>query len=255
MNRREALARLALGGVGAASAALAGCNPNDFLIPDGPGRDGRLSARPSSAGQVNTPGTVALGLNPDRDAYLYVPATMPAGPAPLVMHLHGDPGHGLGAIQFWSGLADELGFVLLTPSSQAKPWDAIVQWYGHDVLFIDRALEAAFARSDIDASRIGISGFSAGASYALALGRTNGDLFRRIVSIAPAYLLDVPTTGRPEVFVIHGTGDPVAPIHLTSDLHVPRLRADGYEVTYETFDGGHVIPTNLAREALAWMVA
>jgi poly(3-hydroxybutyrate) depolymerase len=233
---------------------LAACNPDDLLLPNGPGRDGRLSARPSSDGQVNTPGAVSLGLNPDRDAFLYVPPGLPVGPAPLVMHLHGDPGSGSGAVQFWRGLADDLGFVLLAPSSQGKPWDAIVTWYGHDVLFIDRALAATFQRCDIDPGRIGISGFSAGASYALALGRTNGDLFRRVVSIAPAYLLDVPTKGRPGIYVIHGTGDPIAPIEFTSDDYVPELRAAGYEVTYRTFDGGHVIPPDLAAEAFSWMV-
>jgi predicted esterase len=61
--------------------------------------------------------------------------------------------------------------------------------------------------------------------------------------------------GRPPVFIIHGTGDRVAPIHLTSDLHVPRFRADGYEVTCETLDGGHVVPMDLSRETFASMLA
>jgi predicted esterase len=251
MQRREAIRRITMGMAGV---AITGCDPEALLTPNGPGRDGRLSARPRPPGQVNTPGALALGLDEDRDAYLYVPAGLPPGPAPLVMHLHGDPGSGQGALQFWGGMADDLGFVLLAPSSQGQPWDVILTWYGHDVLFIDRALEATFERCDIDPVRIGLSGFSAGASYALALGRTNGDLFRRIYSIAPAYLFDVPTRGRPEIFISHGTRDAVAPITLTSDLHVPRLLSAGYEVRYEQFDGVHEIPTDLSREAFAWLV-
>jgi len=141
--------------------ALTACDPEALLTPNGPGRDGRLGARPRSPGPANAPGTVALGLDADRDAWLHVPSGLPAGPAPLVMHLHGDPGSGQGAVQFWRGLADDLGFILLAPSSQGQPWDVILTWYGHDVLFIDRALDATFQRCDIDVSRIGLSGFSA----------------------------------------------------------------------------------------------
>jgi hypothetical protein len=74
MQRREAIRRIT---VGMAGVAITGCDPEALLTPNGPGRDGRLSARPRPPGQVNTPGALALGLDEDRDAYLYVPAGLP----------------------------------------------------------------------------------------------------------------------------------------------------------------------------------
>jgi phospholipase/carboxylesterase len=51
--------------------------------------------------------------------------------------------------------------------------------YGPDVEFIDRALDWAFDRLTLDIRKLAITGFSDGASYALSLGITNGDLFTR----------------------------------------------------------------------------
>jgi predicted esterase len=51
------------------------------------------------------------------------------------------------------------------------------------------------------------------------------------------------------VSVSHGTGDDVLPIDRTSRRIVPVLRDDGYEVDYREFDGGHVVPPEVAREA------
>ena len=44
------------------------------------------------------------------------------------------------------------------------------------------------------------------------------------------------------------------PISRTSRRVVPALRHNGYDVTYREFDGGHVIPPELAREAAEWIV-
>jgi predicted esterase len=52
------------------------------------------------------------------------------------------------------------------------------------------------------------------------------------------------------VFVSHGTRDDVLPIDRTSRRIVPALRDDGYDVTYREFDGGHVVPPEVAREAV-----
>jgi predicted esterase len=250
MNRREALARL---GIGMAGIAAAGCD----LGPSGPEEpisDGRMASRPSPNGLMPTAGVHALALNVRRDAYLYVPPGLPPGPAPLVVTLHGDPGSGTLPIQWFKSIADSLGCLLLAPSSQDRPWDAIITYYSHDALFIDRALAATFERCDVDPARIGLAGFSAGASYALALGRTNGDFFRRVTAFSPAFYLNVTHVGQPGFYVTHGIADAVAPIQFASREIVPKLEAAGYQVTYKEFVGGHVIPAELAIEAFTWMV-
>jgi predicted esterase len=201
------------------------------------------------------PGVHALGLNPNRDAYLYVPSGLPPGPAPLVVGLHGDPGSGQNPIQWFRQLADDLGFLLLAPSSQNRPWDAIITYYSQDAIFIDQSLAATFERCDVDPNRIALAGFSAGASYALALGRTNGDFFRRVAAFSPAFYLNVTRVGQPGFYVTHGIADAVAPIQYASREIVPKLEADGYEVTYHEFVGGHEIPADLALDAFTWLVA
>lgn len=252
MNRREALARL---GIGVAGLATGACKLGDSPLQDAVFSDGRLAARPLTPGPVTTAGTTRLGINDVRDAILHVPAGLPPGPAPLVVTLHGDPGSADDAIGWFKGLADDLGFIMLAPSSQGRPWDRIVTpHYSEDAIHINLALEATFARCDVDPARIGLAGFSAGASYALALGRTNGDLFRRVTAFAPTFYLDVTHVGSPEFFITHGIADPVSPINFASREIVPRMRADGYEVRYEEFVGGHVIPVEFARTAFTWMI-
>jgi predicted esterase len=63
----------------------------------------------------------------------------------------------------------------------------------------------------------------------------------------------VAANGRPRVFISHGTSDPVMPIDDTSRKFVPRLRALGYDVTYQEYDGGHGVPDTIVRSGFAWL--
>jgi predicted esterase len=62
------------------------------------------------------------------------------------------------------------------------------------------------------------------------------------------------TEGAPRVFVSHGVRDEVLPIARTSRRVVPTLERAGYEVVYREFPDGHVVPPELAREAVGWFV-
>jgi predicted esterase len=123
------------------------------------------------------------------------------------------------------------------------------------VSFIDAALAWTFLRVNVDPARLTIAGFSDGASYALALGLTNGDLFRRVLAFSPGFLSVRTAHGKPPVYLTHGTGDTILPIDSTSRRIVPALQQAGYSVDYHEFDGGHVIKQSLAEEALAWASA
>src|SRR4029077_4056555 len=116
-----------------------------------------------------------------------------------------------------------------------------------------RALEFVFARVNVDPARLGIGGFSHGASYPLTLAIANGDLFPRIVACSPGFVLPVTRSGRPRFFVSHGTADQVLPIDECSRVIVPRLKALEYDVTYREFDGRHEVPPDIALEALRWI--
>jgi phospholipase/carboxylesterase len=155
------------------------------------------------------------------------------------------------------GQAAAAGMLLLVPTSKEYTWDLIVGRgrYGPDVAMIDRALETTFNRYAVDATRIAVGGFSDGASYALSLGITNGDLFTHVLAFSPGFMVPAEQRGAPRVFVSHGTRDAVLPIDRCSRKIVPQLRRAGYGTRYREFEGGHAVPPDVAGEALGWFVA
>jgi predicted esterase len=124
--------------------------------------------------------------------------------------------------------------------------------FGPDVKAIDRALGYVFNRFAIDPERVATYGFSDGASYALSLGITNGDLFESVVALSPGGVSPGRTHGRPRIFIAHGRKDAGLPIEATSDLIVPRLRDAGYQVTFRRHGGAHEIGPGLDA-ALTWL--
>lgn len=215
----------------------------------------RLRARP---GKVETnsskPGVTPLGLQPERDALLYRPAALP-DPAPLLLYLHGANGNPQQGIRRLSTLAEEFRFLLLSPASQAETWDAIRSGYGPDVRSIDQALSKVFAQHRVDPRKVAICGFSDGASYALGLGLSNGDLFSAVMAFSPGFIPSgVEKAGNPRIFISHGTRDEILPIDTCSRRLVPGLKKAGYAVRFEEFDGPHAVPAEIARKAMEWFL-
>jgi phospholipase/carboxylesterase len=217
----------------------------------------RLRVRPglqSGAPPAPRAGRTALGLGSRRDGLLHVPAAAAAGaPLPLMVVLHGAGSSAERAIELMVQLADEAGVILLAPDSRGATWDVIRGGFGPDVAFLDRALERVLSSCRVDPARIALEGFSDGASYALSLGIANGDLFTHLIAFSPGFAAPAAQEGRPRVLVTHGVHDTVLPIDRCSRRLVPALRDGGYDVTYREFDGGHVVPPELARDAVAWM--
>jgi phospholipase/carboxylesterase len=197
-----------------------------------------------------------LGLERGRDALLYVPAGYRAGqPAPLAVMLHGAGGTAEQGMSLVRRLADAAGLVVLAPPSRQQTWDVIRGGFGPDVAFLDSALVATFERCAIDPRRLAVGGFSDGASYALSLGITNGDLFTHVTAFSPGFMAPADQVGKPRCYVSHGTRDAVLPIDRCSRQLVPELRRAGYEVRYTEFDGPHTVPADIAREAVDWLTA
>jgi predicted esterase len=215
----------------------------------------RLHARPASvAAGGSKPGVTPLNLRPERDALFYIPAAAP-DPAPLVLYLHGATGNEQQGIRRLSALADEFGFLLLSPASQEGTWDAIRSSYGPDVRLIDQALSKVFAQRRVDPRKIAVCGFSDGASYGLGLGISNGDLFRAVMAFSPGFIPPgAERTGTPRIFISHGTKDQILPIDASSRSLVPHLKQAGYSVKFEEFDGPHTVPPEIAREAIQWFL-
>lgn len=229
---------------------------------------GRLLARPRAAGDSASGRGVgaaelsaggrphALGLGKGRDGLLYVPAGYrPGRRLPLVVVLHGAGSSASRLVDPTTRLADEHAYLVLGPDSRGATWDRLRSTFGPDVAFVDRALAFAFARFDVDPAKIALAGFSDGASYALSLGLTNGDLFTHVLAFSPGFSPPGPREGRPAVFVAHGTRDPVLPIDRCSRRIVPGLRHDGYEVRYVEFDGEHRVPPEVLEEGVRWFLS
>jgi len=249
-SRRDAIRLL---GASAAGLALPGCRQLGASTLGV--AEGRLTARPHVPSKTATPGATALGLDPARDSFLYIPKSYrPDAPAPLAVLLHGA---GQEAHELFNPLqpyADELGIVLVAPNSRDSSWDIRYGSFGDDVVFINKTLERVFDQVRIASSKISLCGFSDGASYALSLGLVNGDLFSHVVAFSPGFMAHPDAVGKPKIYVTHGTADRVLDIDLTSRKLVPKLKSEGYDVQYREFDGPHTPPRAYIRDILGWMV-
>lgn len=158
---------------------------------------------------------------------MYVPPTyLPGRPAPLLIMLHGAGSRGENALKPLLHLADDAGLILVAPDSCGRTWDLILDDYGPDVTLIDRAVD--------------------GASCALSLGLTNGDLIESLIAFSPGFMKPAHRRNAPRFFISLGTEDRALPIDQTSRRIVPELERAGYQVRYREFGGGHSIPADRA---------
>jgi predicted esterase len=223
------------------------------VCPEENSRHGRLSVR--SCPPVFLSGRTGLvrydGPAGEVLAVGYVPAPADGRPYRLVLLLHGAGGACRQALDLLLPVADQHRLLLVAPQASASSWDLILDGYGPDVRRIDRLLGQVLDSYPVE--RLAIAGFSDGASYALCLGLTNGDLFDSVVAFSPGFAAPLVTHGQPRVFVSHGTRDAVLPIDRCSRRLVPRLRTLGYDVTYDEFAGGHEVPEAVVHGATSWL--
>jgi predicted esterase len=218
-------------------------------------RHGRLSTQLSGVltASTNTGMRPLESPNGELLALAYVPAPVTDGPYRLVVLLHGAGGSPRQGIDLLLPVAEQHRLLLLAPKSSRATWDLIAGGFGPDVRRIDANLEEVLQAYPVE--RVIFGGFSDGASYALALGLTNGDLCEAILAFSPGFAAPLGLHGQPRVFISHGTGDRVLPITACSRRIVPRLRALEYPVEYQEFDGGHEIPEPVRKRAVDWLVS
>jgi len=193
---------------------------------------GRLSfvVRPASGspGERDEP----LGLDAGRDGVLYVPETADPG-APLLVFLHGATGTGRAHLRSVLPAVERYRVILVAPDSRGPTWDLIAERrFGADVAFLDRVLDAVVDRVDADTGRLAIGGGSDGASYALSIGLTNGDVLPTVLAFSPGFLVAPYPTGKPRVFVSHGRTDPILPMHRNVGVVTTVERAPDASVSF-----------------------
>jgi phospholipase/carboxylesterase len=211
----------------------------------------RPARRQSAADEA--PGRHPLRLGDDRDGFVYLPAGYrPGAPLPLLVMLHGAGSTSL-SVQYAFAVADEFNVILLAPDSRdQRTWDGVLRSWGPDVEFIGDALAQTVDRYAVDRGRIGVGGFSDGASYALSFGISFGDQFRHVIAMSPGVMQPLAVRGRPRIFISHGISDPIMPIDVTSRVFVPKLKSLGYDVTYREYEGRHAPSPPVVRAAFQW---
>jgi predicted esterase len=219
------------------------------------GRVVHAQAAPSAGPGTPPFGESRLGISSDgRDGVLYVPKSYnESTPVPLLVMLHGFAGWA-DEMKSTFALAEEFGVVVIAPESRALTWGQAAPGFDPDVKFISAAYKKVTNVINVDPDRVALGGRSDGAGYALSMGLAYGDIFNHIIVFSGGMMNTIRRKGMPRVFIAHGTDDRQMPIELTGRQYAETLKAEGYDVTYREYQGGHGTPPAVSREAFRWLV-
>lgn len=195
------------------------------------------------------------------DAIAYVPAS--AGPRPpLLVLLHGAGHRQREILERFIPEADTRGIVLLAPTSQGITWDtvetaeeppsrdsplanAVARRFSssRDSGRVEAAIAALAKQVPVDPERTVLSGFSDGATFALAMGMSRAYPFAAVIAWSPGIAIRVtnPARGR-RVFISHGRQDRILRFADTCGEIVPLVESEGAIVTFMPFEGDHEAP-------------
>jgi phospholipase/carboxylesterase len=204
---------------------------------------GRLSfTHPEPTKCPLPPGRNRLGIAGERDAVLFVPTGLDEhAPVPLFVMFHGAGGFPEKVLPFIEEHAERDKFLVLTPHSMYPTWDIVIGGSGPDLARLHQALMSVTSRYRLDRDHLAFAGFSDGASYALSIGITNGDIASHVIAFSGGFMSIFTQEGAPKVFIAHGLVDEQLPIATSGRANATRLKAAGYDVQYVEFNGLHAI--------------
>jgi predicted esterase len=205
-------------------------------------------------------------------AALFTPDEIdPARRYPLLAVLHGAGRQDEALMKAYRDEAERRQALFLVPRSFHPTWDLIAlaaQGGVHalpnapsdrpDLDFLEYACDLIFRRYPVDAARVGLVGYSDGASYALSLGLSNPQLFRAVMGWAAGFVVidedaAAPGTPRPAVLLEYGTHDELFPFEQVAVPMREQLEAFGCRVTFRVDQGGRHWPSGQFQdEALDW---
>ena len=217
------------------------------------------SMPPTDAAGRPLRGVIKLGLatGSGRDGYVFVPPSYtPDVPTPLIVTLHGANKTAFNGMATLIDEATAAGVILVAPSSrEATTWDMFGGGgYGADVAYINASIAQVADVYNVDRARLGLQGFSDGATYALSLGLANGKVFTHVIAFSPGGLAPPSLSGNPAILVSQGTKDTLFPKAQAGDAVVCQLVANQYDVTYVPFPGGHEVPQKVAQASMNWFL-
>jgi phospholipase/carboxylesterase len=217
-------------------------SPLPFAAMIDPSLLGRLSfshAEPTKS--PLPPGRNRLGIAAERDAVLFVPTGLEHAPVPLFVMFHGAGGFPEKVLPFIEEHAERGKFLILAPHSMYPTWDIVIGGSGPDLARLHQALTAVTSHYRINRDHLAFAGFSDGASYALSIGITNGDIASHVIALSGGFMSIFTQEGAPKVFIAHGLVDEQLPIETSGRANATKLKAAGYDVQYVEFNGLHAI--------------
>ena len=191
---------------------------------------------------------------------------------PLLAVLHGAGRREELLMKAYRGEAQRRQALFLVPRSYHMTWDLIVAATQGaaatsadgspsarpDLDFLEYAYDLIFRRYPVDSGRLGLVGYSDGASYALSVGLSNPHLFRAVMGWAAGFVAieneaAAPGVPRPAVLVEYGTHDELFPFEQVAVPMREQLEAFGCNVTFRVDQGGRHWPSSeFQEEALDW---
>jgi predicted esterase len=191
---------------------------------------------------------------------------------PLLAVLHGAGRREELLMKAYRDEAERRQALFLVPRSYHMTWDLIVAATqgaaataadgSHsarpDLDFLEYAYDLIFRRYPVDEGRLGLVGYSDGASYALSVGLSNPHLFRAVMGWAAGFVAieneaAAPGVPRPAVLVEYGTHDELFPFEQVALPMREQLESFGCAVTFRVDEGGRHWPSSeFQDEALDW---
>jgi len=173
-----------------------------------------------------------------RTYYLFVPDSVGAEPAPLVITLHGSGRDGRPLVELFRDVASKQRFIVVGPdATDRRGW----QVPADGPAFLYFLIDAVKAKHAVDARRMYLFGHSAGASFALTMGLMESEYFAGVVAHAVALQRDgrqqlLAAPRKLPIAMFHGTRDNVIPVETARESRDVLLQA-GFSIDFRELAG------------------
>lgn len=169
--------------------------------------NGLLQNHPSKQKMMGsmTTGLRRTGMEAERDGFLYVPESYDSTKAsPLLVMFHAAGADAHQSIDLVRAYADKTRTIVLAPESQSSTWDQLEGEFGEDVMLLDEALSDVFSLYRVDTAHLAVGGIEDGASYAIAVGMKNPQLFSHVISFSEGSAQPNAAGNKPKMFASQG---------------------------------------------------
>lgn len=201
------------------------------------------------------------------------PVRPSTGPPPLLLLLHGRGSHEgdlVGLAPYVDGrffIVSARGPVVLGPGMyawyhvQLDPIQPVIDAgeAERSRALLVRFIDEVTATYEVDPARVYLLGFSQGAIMSLSLALSVPERLAGVVAMSGWIPPEVPARAVPleamrglPVLVLHGTQDPILPVHLGRAVR-DRLASLPVALTYREYEMGHHVSEESLADAAAWL--